>query len=69
MAEKVSVVSYMNNGVMQEIKVFKDQDKAQAYYQKLIQDCYPDDADDIINGEQGQEGDDTIDLYVVDVTE
>ncbi len=69
MAQKVSVVYHINNGTLQEIKVFSDPSKAEEYYQKLIRDCYPNDADAIISEEQGQEGDDTIDWGTFDVTE
>jgi hypothetical protein len=69
MAEKVYVVYHIDCGIMSDISVFKDEKKAEQYWQDLIQANYPDDAEYIINGEQGQEGDHTIDWYGVDIKE
>lgn len=69
MAEKVYVVYHIDCGIMEDISVFKDEKKAEQYWQDLIRANYPDDAEYIINGEQGQEGDHTIDRYSVDIKE
>lgn len=68
-AEKVYVVYHIHCGIMEDISVFRDQESAEQYWQTLIIANYPGDAEYIINGEQGQEGDDTIDWYNVDIKE
>jgi hypothetical protein len=62
MAEKIYVVYHIDCGVMQEISVYRNKESAEQHYQDLIGVHYPDEADDIISGYQGQEGDHTIDL-------
>jgi hypothetical protein len=69
MTEKVYVVYHIECGIMQDISVYRDQESAEQYYQDLIRANYPDDAEDIISGEQGQEGDHTIDWNGSEVKE
>lgn len=69
MTEKVYVVYHINCGIMVDISVFRDQESAEQYWEAQITANYPEDAEYIINGEQGQEGDDTIDWYSVDIKE
>lgn len=62
MAEKVYAVYHIECGIMQDISVYRNKESAEQHYQDLIRANYPEDAEDIISGEQGQEGDHTIDL-------
>jgi hypothetical protein len=67
--EKIYAVYHIECGIMQDISVFKNKEKAEEYYEDLIIANYPEDAEDIIRGKQGQEGDHTIDLLTVEIKE
>jgi hypothetical protein len=69
LAEILWVVYHIYQGIMEDISVFRNEKSAEQYWQAQIRDNYPDDAEAIINGEQGQEGDDTIDWFDVDLEE
>jgi hypothetical protein len=60
MTEKMYAVYHIECGVMQDISVFKNKEKAEEYYEDLIRANYPDEAEDIINNQHGQYGGRTI---------